>query len=57
MGALPDLLVADSVAKAVSPKPLTWPMKFQKLTHFIDGMWKTVLCSSLPPEFPAKIVL
>jgi hypothetical protein len=57
MGALPDLLVADSVAKAVSPKPLTVPMKFQKLTHFIDGMWKTAPCSRRPPELPAKIVL
>src|SRR6266480_242925 len=49
MGALPDLLVADSVAKAVSPKPLTVPMKFQKLTHFIDGMWNTARCSRRAP--------
>jgi hypothetical protein len=57
MGALPDLLVADSVAKAVSPKPLTVPMKFQKLTHFIDGMWNTAPFSRRPPELLAKIVL
>src|SRR5262249_3840442 len=56
-GAVPDLLAAGSVAKAVSPKRLTWPMKFQKLTHFIVGMWNTVPCSSLRPELAAKIVL
>jgi len=32
-------------------------MKFQKLTHFIDGMWNTAPCSRRPPELPAKIVL
>src|SRR5882757_1818880 len=36
-GALPDLLAADSVAKAVSPKPFTVPMKDQKVAHFMDG--------------------
>src|SRR5580658_335573 len=47
---LPVLSSTRLVAKAVSPKPATWPLNNQNFEQFMDRRLKTMTCSRWRPE-------